>query len=272
MACILLLLGATASQAGTLAQFRTVFGDIEVELFDQDKPGTVQNFIRYVQSGRYETQISHRLIPGVRLEGGSYVFTNDVPNPISSYAPITNEFGFGPLLSNVYGTISMGRLPGDTNSATSHWFFNLDDNLSLDAPDADHSFVVFGRVVRGTNVLNVFRDFQYFNGFQSSNLVADLTAVYGAEFSECPLRFPSITSTNLLFIDISLLQVAITPIAGGREISWNSPANVTNFIEFTTNFPPVWNTLIGTNGNGSRMSVLDPSVDPKRFYRVRVAY
>jgi hypothetical protein len=32
--------------AGTLAQFRTPLGDIEVELYDQDKPITVQNFIR----------------------------------------------------------------------------------------------------------------------------------------------------------------------------------------------------------------------------------
>ena len=35
-----------AASAGTLAQFRTVFGDIEVELYDQDKPVTVENFIR----------------------------------------------------------------------------------------------------------------------------------------------------------------------------------------------------------------------------------
>src|SRR4051794_17053131 len=40
--------------AGTLVQFRIpALGDLEVELFDQDKPVTVQNFIRYVQSGRY---------------------------------------------------------------------------------------------------------------------------------------------------------------------------------------------------------------------------
>lgn len=37
--------------AGTLAQFRTRLGDMEVELFDQDKPLTTENFIRYVKTG-----------------------------------------------------------------------------------------------------------------------------------------------------------------------------------------------------------------------------
>ena len=40
--CIFLLfLRLPSAEAGTLAQFRTVFGDIEVELYDQDKPVTV---------------------------------------------------------------------------------------------------------------------------------------------------------------------------------------------------------------------------------------
>jgi hypothetical protein len=51
---ILLLVACRGTlEAETLAQFRTVLGDIEVELFDQDKPITVQNFIRYVQNGAY---------------------------------------------------------------------------------------------------------------------------------------------------------------------------------------------------------------------------
>src|SRR6266566_8221085 len=56
----LLLLGHAPSNGGTLAQFRTVFGAIEVELYDQDKPVTVQNFVHYVQAGRYRDSILHR--------------------------------------------------------------------------------------------------------------------------------------------------------------------------------------------------------------------
>ncbi len=83
-------------------------------------------------------------------------------------------------------------------------------------------------------------------------------------------NFPP-TSSSFVFLDITLLQVAIQPVAGGREISWNSATGLTNYVEFTTNFPPVWNTLATTNGTGARMSVVDVAADPKRFYRVRVA-
>src|SRR6266446_10470977 len=72
----LLLLNLSSAQAGTLAQFRTVFGDIEVELYDQDKPVTVQNFIRYVQSGRNQNEFSHRLRPGFVVQGGGFTVTN----------------------------------------------------------------------------------------------------------------------------------------------------------------------------------------------------
>jgi cyclophilin family peptidyl-prolyl cis-trans isomerase len=260
------------AQAGTLAQFRTVFGDIEVELYDQDKPVTVQNFIRYVQGGRYTNGISHRLVPGFVLQGGGFALYTNTISAIPTYPPITNEFGVGRKFSNVYGTIAMAKVGGDTNSATSQWFFNLVDNTFLDAPDTNNFFVVFGHVIKGTNVLNIFNSFQNYNGTQQSNLVANLSANFGGNFASCPLLHPAVTSTNFVFIDITLLQVDVQTVAGGRQISWNSAAGMTNIVEFTTNMPPAWNSLASTNGNGSRMSVVDSAPDPRRFYRVRIAY
>ena len=60
----LALVLAIPLRAGTLVQIRTVFGDLQVELYDRDKPVTVRNFINYIQSGRYQNNISHRLVPG----------------------------------------------------------------------------------------------------------------------------------------------------------------------------------------------------------------
>jgi hypothetical protein len=94
---------------------------------------------------------------------------------------------------------------------------------------------------------------------------------WGSPFDSLPLLHPGLASTNFVFLDITLLQVAIQTVAGGRQISWNSTAGMTNIVEFTTNFPPVWSTLTFTNGNGGRQSVVDAAADPKRFYRVRVA-
>jgi len=271
----LLLLTAAPAPAGTLAQFRTVFGDIEVELYDQDKPVTVQNFIRYTQSGAYQNEFAHRLVPGFVIQGGGFTVTNlNTTNAkiaaINTYPPITNEFGVGRRFSNVYGTIAMAKVGGDTNSATSEWFFNLVDNSFLDAPDTNDFFVVFGHVVRGTNVLNLLNSFQYYDGTQSSNLVLQ---IYQPPFDDLPLLFPSSDYSNFVFMDITLLQIEVKPIVGGGyQISWNSPAAMTNVVEFTTNLPPTWSTLIRTNGTGARMAVLDETASPRRFYRVRVEY
>jgi cyclophilin family peptidyl-prolyl cis-trans isomerase len=268
--------------AGTLVQFRTTFGDIEVELYNQDKPVTVQNFIRYVQSGRYENEFCHRLVPGFVLQGGGFTLSNNVISTIPAYPPITNEFGVGQKFSNVRGTLAMAKIGGDTNSATSQWFFNLVDNTSLDSPDTNNYFVVFGHVVQGTNILNRFNSFQYaipnIAVSQPTNLV--LYHFFAQPFDTLPVLAATLTSSNtvagfaysnLILMDITLLQVAMLPVSGGKEISWNSAAGMTNIVEFTTNFPPIWKNLISTNGNGSRMTVVDSGDDPKRFYRVRVA-
>jgi cyclophilin family peptidyl-prolyl cis-trans isomerase len=276
---VLLYLGfscAASARADTLAQFRTVFGDIDVELYDHDKPVTVQNFIRYVQTGRYQNEFAHRLITNFVVQGGGYTITNRGTTnaqvaTIVTYPPITNEFSVGRRFSNVYGTIAMAKLGGDTNSATSEWFFNLADNSFLDAADSNNLFVVFGSVLRGTNVLNILNGFQIYTGTQASNLI--LHQYYAPPFDDLPLLYPSVTDTNFLFIDISLLSVQITATNKQRQISWNSVNGKTNLVEYTTNMPPNWKTLVATNGNGSRYTVTDPSsTNAFRFYRVRVLY
>ena len=224
---LLLVFTPLPNRAGTLVQFRTVFGDIEVELYNQDKPVTVQNFIQYVQSRRYANEFSHRLIPAFVLQGGGFTLSNNVISAIPTYPPITNEFGVGERFSNVYGTIAMAKLGGDTNSATSQWFFNLTNNAFLDAPDTNNFFVVFGHVIQGTNILNLFNQFKNWTGNPApapTNLV--LNGYYASPLNTLPVlssNFPP-TASSFVFIDITLLQVAIQPVAGGREISWNSAA------------------------------------------------
>lgn len=273
-----LLAVAQIACAGTLVQFRTVFGDIQVELYDQDKPATVQNFLRYIESGSYENSFSHRLIPGFVVQGGGFAVTNRGTTnativPVPMFAPVTNEFGTGRRFSNVFGTIAMAKRGGDTNSASSQWFINLANNTSLDAADTNNLFVVFGHVIAGTNVLNTFNAFQrYTNTNQVNNVV--FHQFYAAPFDDLPLLHPAFTEANLVFVDISLLQVAIQPAAGGHEeISWNSVAGKTNVVEYTTTMPPVWQQLVTTNGNGSRYAVTSSvGTNRFRFYRVRVDY
>ena len=276
---LLLAVFSVPALAGTLAHFRTILGDIEVELYDQDKPVTVQNFIRYVQSGAYRDSILHRCpvnpLTGLSdfvVQGGGIFATNRgttnaILRLIPTFADITNEFGVGRRLSNVYGTIAMAKRQGETNSANSQWFFNLNDNSFLDAPGTNGLFVVFGHVVRGTNVLNQFISRSYNHGIQNlGGLLSELPVNYSG--SSLP------TFDDLFYVDVSLLNAQVRPGENGaREISWNSVSNLLNHVEFTTNFPPSWQTLVSTNGTGDTLNFLDPdSGSPQRFYRVRVDY
>jgi hypothetical protein len=82
---------------------------------------------------------------------------------------------------------------------------------------------------------------------------------------------PYVDADEHVYVDISLLEVGITSVNGIQQISWNSVSNRTNVVEYTTDFPPEWHTLISTNGNGARMTVFDSTApDASRFYRVRV--
>lgn len=273
--CWLALLLAPRLGAGTLVQFRTLLGDIEVELLDQDKPVTVQNFLRYVNSGAYATNnvFFHRCVPKFIVQGGGFgVRRPDSPQQflapfsIPPFATITNEFLVGPKVSNAYGTIAMAKLGGAPNSASSQWFFNLANNAAnLDAQNG--GFTVFGRVVRGTNVLELF------NTPDTFGQIMDL----GAPYDSLPVTYSGPvwpTYLDLLYVDISVLNVRVTRTAAGdRDIRWKSVNGRPNVVEYTTVFPPVWQTLSRVAGDGQDQKVTDTAASGKaRFYRVRIEY
>lgn len=263
------------AHAGTLVRFRTTVGDWDVVLFDADKPVTVQNFIRYIQSGSYQDSVMHRAVTNFVIQGGGfYVANRGTTNAgliyIPTFAPITNEFKVGPFYSNVYGTIAMAKT-ADPNSATSQFFFNLANNASaLDNTNNSGGFTVFGRVLAGTNALNRLNPGPANTTINLANL--------GGVLAELPVLKPATTATatynDLIYVDITLLSVQVNLRAdGNREISWNSVSNRLNYVEYTTNFPPVWRLLVATNPPGGNLKVLDASTaDPSRFYRVRVDY
>ena len=267
--CASVLGAAPIAWAGSLAQFRTPLGDIEVELYDSSKPATVQNFMRYVKSGAYKDMLIHRWEPNFVIQGGGYFTTNRFATNASieqivTFGEVTNEYSVGRRFSNVYGTLAMARVAGQTNSATSQWFFNLTNNPFLD--QVDGGFTVFGRVLRGTNVLERFNLTDTNNGIFGVNLGSPLTAV--------PVLSDNPDYEDLVYVDITLLNVHVTTNPSGQqEISWNSVSNKLNRVEYTTQIPPAWTELTTTNGTGQLLRVVDPQPGiSKRFYRVRVDY
>ncbi|MDX1569106.1 MAG: peptidylprolyl isomerase [Xanthomonadales bacterium] len=128
-------------------EMETSLGRVVVELDRRRAPVTVNNFLAYVESGRYNGTLFHRVIDAFVVQGGGYL-----PGwkPIETRPPIINESGNG--LRNEIRTVAMARYD-DPHSATSQFFFNLADNDSLDPSRRNWGYTVFGRVIEGWEII-----------------------------------------------------------------------------------------------------------------------
>ena len=142
--CALALFPSMTVCAGTIVRMETSMGNIDVELYDQSAPLTVQNFLNYVRGGDYVQTLIHRSVPGFVIQGGGYAISESGVASVLEDSPVRNEFS--PERSNVRGTIAMAKVGGDPDSATSQWFFNLADN-SANLDNQNGGFTVFGEVV-----------------------------------------------------------------------------------------------------------------------------
>lgn len=147
-ACGLLFSTALLAAEAPRVLLATSLGEIEVELNEEKAPISVQNFLAYVDKGFYDGVQFHRVIPGFMVQTGG--FTADMQQKETA-SPIQNEADNG--LHNVRGTLAMART-SDINSATSQFFINLADNAFLDHGRRDFGYAVFGKVVRGMEVVD----------------------------------------------------------------------------------------------------------------------
>lgn len=138
-----------AAESNTIrVKIETNKGDIVVALDSEKAPITVANFMQYVADGYYEGTIFHRVVSDFVIQGGGF---DENMNRKPTRDPIQNEAGNG--LSNEAYTIAMARTP-DPDSATSQFYINLKDNLSLDRTPQNPGYTVFGKVVAGTAVVD----------------------------------------------------------------------------------------------------------------------
>jgi cyclophilin family peptidyl-prolyl cis-trans isomerase len=133
--------------------FKTSHGDITVQLHAQKAPITVDNFLHsYAERGFYTDTIFHYVAPGSMVVGGGYDSQQQLKEP---RAEIQSEADNG--LSNKKGTIAMARAADFAHSATSQFFFNLQDNPQFDHQSREsaetYGYCVFGTVTKGMDVL-----------------------------------------------------------------------------------------------------------------------
>lgn len=158
-AMVIAAITARPADAGTIVRFTTNLGTFDVQLFDEQVPTTVANFLGYVGNGSYVNSLFHRSTTydsaDIQIvQGGGFVLNTNVVSPIATADPIQLEAG----LPNLRGTIAMART-ADPNSATSGWFFNVQDNPALDS-----GYAVFGEVIGdGISVIDAIGGLTVYN-------------------------------------------------------------------------------------------------------------
>jgi peptidyl-prolyl cis-trans isomerase B (cyclophilin B) len=133
----------------TTATLHTNHGGIELELFDEDAPKTVQNFVRLAQKGYYDNLTFHRVIPDFMIQGGC-------PRGDGTGGP-GYEFEDEPSGHRVVrGALAMANRGPDTNGSQ---FFVV---TAEECAWLDGKHTVFGAVTSGMDVVdtisNVPRD------------------------------------------------------------------------------------------------------------------
>jgi cyclophilin family peptidyl-prolyl cis-trans isomerase len=141
--------------ANPTATFETSLGNFTVELFQQQMPITVGNFVKLATSGFYDGLHFHRVINNFMIQFGC-PFSKDPKSPRAGtggppWGDIKDEFTV--KLSNEPMTLSMANT-GAPNSGGSQFFINTVHNDFLDWFTPGQSrHPVFGKVTSGQDVV-----------------------------------------------------------------------------------------------------------------------
>jgi cyclophilin family peptidyl-prolyl cis-trans isomerase len=125
----------------TTATLHTNHGAIAIELFDDDAPKTVENFLKLARDGFYNGVVFHRVIPDFMIQGGD-------PTGTGSGGPgyqFEDEFNDNKV---VRGALAMANAGPNTNG--SQFFIVTTEAASW----LDGKHTVFGRVTDGMDVVN----------------------------------------------------------------------------------------------------------------------
>lgn len=135
-------------------EIETTMGTIAVELFPEQAPMTVRNFLTFVNERYYDGTIFHMVLNHVVLAGGYSEGTHQLKPP--KRPEITNEARQCGL-RNERGTIAMFRRPDTVDSVGSQFIINVRNNPELDhqgmSPEK-FGYCVFGRVIQGMEVVD----------------------------------------------------------------------------------------------------------------------
>lgn len=153
---------------------------IEVELYPNIAPNTVNNFIHLAQTGFYNGLIFHRVIPGFVIQGGCPMGTG-VGGPGYSIKGEFKANGFTNNLKHERGVLSMARA-NHPDSAGSQFFIMLGTS-----PHLDGQYASFGRVTSGMEEVDriVSIETDYYDKPLEDQKIAQITIeTFGESYNE----------------------------------------------------------------------------------------
>ena len=125
----------------TNATLHTNHGAIAIELFDEDAPKTVENFLKLARDGFYDGVVFHRIIPDFMIQGGDPTGTG-TGGPGYTFEDEFNDHKVE------RGALAMANAGPNTNGSQ---FFIV---TTAAAPWLDGKHTVFGRVTEGMDAVD----------------------------------------------------------------------------------------------------------------------
>ncbi|PWN06892.1 peptidylprolyl isomerase [Rhodohalobacter mucosus] len=129
------------------ATIRTEKGDMQVEFFDDDAPGTVANFIKLSKDGFYDGLTFHRVIPEFVIQGGCPKGDGTGGPGYSIDCELDGEKQY-----HDRGVLSMAHAGRNTGGSQFFICYNRENTAHL-----DRNHTVFGKVTEGLNIIDDIR-------------------------------------------------------------------------------------------------------------------
>ena len=179
----------SCTQSNKVVNFKTSKGDFEVKLFGKDNPVTVSNFLENIDNNIYVNQKFYKIINypqirfihgGVNPENKFYIERKQNLNKISPSIPLEIKFKeeIKPRYNyqiknpsetvNLVNTFESGSIAmvksGKNKSSSTEFFF-----VTTKIPELDGRYSIFGKIIKGLDVLEKINKEDYIKAVQISN-------------------------------------------------------------------------------------------------------
>ncbi len=176
-------------QSNKIVNFKTTKGDFEVELFGKDNPVTVSNFLENIDNDIYVNQKFYKIINfpqirfihgGVNPENKFYIERKQNLNKTSPSIPLEIKFkeeikprynyqiknpNETENLVNTFDSGSIAMVKSSKNKSSSTEFFFVTSKI----PELDGRYSIFGKIIKGLEVLEKINKEDYIKAVQISN-------------------------------------------------------------------------------------------------------